>query len=159
MQRRLAVAAALLGRPALALLDEPTAHLDPASRDAVVALAADARAGGAAVVVATHEPDAFLPAVDQVVLLRAGRAVRSGAPGALLAGRPSTLRLALADAAAAADAAARARARGLEPLVEGCIVSARATDVAALLALALEVAPAGVDLASPRLASLAEAPE
>lgn len=54
-QQRLAVAIALVGPPTIVLADEPTGELDLASGQRVVEVLALAAAGGAAVVVATHE--------------------------------------------------------------------------------------------------------
>lgn len=78
MRRRLALARALLVDPAVLVLDEPTAHLDPDTRDAVLddLLAA---AAGRAVLVITHDP-AVLPRADRVYTLRDKRVhLRSGA--------------------------------------------------------------------------------
>jgi ABC-2 type transport system ATP-binding protein len=156
MQRRLAVTAALVARPGLLVLDEPTAHLDPGSREAVVRLAVDACAEGAAVVVATHEPDVFAPWTDRVAVLRAGRVERCGAPASLLSGRASTLRLGFGAVATALEAAERARALALEVTAEGGSVRVRGADLAPLLALASGVSPATAELAPPRLADLVE---
>lgn len=58
-RRRTALARALANRPALLLLDEPTDGLDAVSREGVLGLVDQAGAEGAAVVVATHEPELF----------------------------------------------------------------------------------------------------
>jgi ATP-binding cassette subfamily C protein CydC len=72
MRRRLALARALLADPRVLVLDEPTAHLDPATRDAVLddVLAATE---GRTVVLITHDP-AGLDRLDEVVELGAPRA-------------------------------------------------------------------------------------
>ena len=71
MRRRLALARALLADPRVLVLDEPTAHLDPATRDAVLddVLAATE---GRTVVLITHDP-AGLDRLDEVVELSAPR--------------------------------------------------------------------------------------
>ncbi len=77
MRRRLALARALLADPRVLVLDEPTAHLDPATRDAVLddLLAATE---GRTVVLITHDP-AGLDRLDEVVELAArGAGRRSG---------------------------------------------------------------------------------
>src|SRR4051794_2819378 len=53
-RQRLALACALVGRPDVLFLDEPSAGLDPQSRQAVWSVLADVRAQGAAVVLTTH---------------------------------------------------------------------------------------------------------
>ncbi|MBP2368133.1 thiol reductant ABC exporter subunit CydC [Pseudonocardia parietis] len=78
MRRRLALARALLVDPAVLVLDEPTAHLDPDTRDAVLddLLAA---AAGRSVVLITHDP-AVLDRVDAVYTLRDKRLRRRRGP-------------------------------------------------------------------------------
>jgi putative ABC transport system ATP-binding protein len=77
-QQRVAVARALLLRPAVLLADEPTAHQDRANADALLdALTGQARAGSA-VLVATHDEIAWSHA-DRVLSMRDGR-LTDGAP-------------------------------------------------------------------------------
>ena len=83
LARRLDLARALLHRPALALLDEPTAGLDPVARAAFWDVLDRRRADGAQVV-ATHDMDEAARC-DLVVILEAGRVVQAGAPSALTA--------------------------------------------------------------------------
>jgi thiol reductant ABC exporter CydC subunit len=75
-RQRLALARAFLADPALLILDEPTAHLDPDTRRALTAdlLRATERRG---VLFITHEPDG-LDLVDQIVVLDHGRVVEQG---------------------------------------------------------------------------------
>jgi ABC-type Fe3+/spermidine/putrescine transport system ATPase subunit len=80
-QQRVGLARALARRPALYLLDEPTAHLDAALTSELQAeLASRMRAEGAAVLHATHDVDEALAVADRVVLLRAGEVVQVGRP-------------------------------------------------------------------------------
>ncbi|MEA5055492.1 MAG: AAA family ATPase, partial [Propionicimonas sp.] len=72
------LAGAIIGRPALVFLDEPTAGLDPHARRAVWALIAQLREAGVAVVLTTHAMDEAEQLADQVVLLDAGRVVAAG---------------------------------------------------------------------------------
>ncbi|MGY1809800.1 ABC transporter ATP-binding protein [Blastococcus sp. SYSU D00669] len=77
-QQRVAVARALLLRPAVLLADEPTAHQDRGHADALLdALTAQAR-DGSAVLVATHDEIAWARA-DRVLSMRDGR-LTEGAP-------------------------------------------------------------------------------
>ena len=85
-QQRLSLALALVGRPAVAFLDEPTAGVDPAGRLAIRAVVADLRDKGACVLLATHELDEAERLADRVVIVDKGRLVASGTPVELMAG-------------------------------------------------------------------------
>jgi len=65
-QQRIAIARALVRRPRVLLLDEPSAALDTRSEDAVVAAVRDAAARGCTVIVVAHRP-ALVEIADQVV--------------------------------------------------------------------------------------------
>ena len=72
-RQRVAVARALIHRPAVVFADEPTASLDQATGREVVNLLADYRqGGGGSVVVVTHDP-AMLTGADRVLQMRDGR--------------------------------------------------------------------------------------
>jgi putative ABC transport system ATP-binding protein len=73
-QQRVALARAVAGKPALLVADEPTSELDPTTRDLVVRLLRDAASAGAAVVVATHDPD-VAAACDRTMTLDDGEVV------------------------------------------------------------------------------------
>ncbi|MDQ1438447.1 MAG: putative transport system ATP-binding protein [Acidimicrobiaceae bacterium] len=73
-QQRLALAAAVIGRPALVLADEPTAELDRASAAALVAGLHDLAGLGVALAVATHDP-VVVESADRVVLIHDGEVV------------------------------------------------------------------------------------
>jgi ABC-2 type transport system ATP-binding protein len=74
VQRRVALAQALLGGPALLVLDEPDAHLDPDQRAAVNRLLVEL-AATATVVVASHHPDELGPLARTSLHLRDGQLV------------------------------------------------------------------------------------
>jgi ATP-binding cassette, subfamily C, bacterial CydC len=75
-RQRLALARAFLADPALLILDEPTAHLDPDSRRALTADLLHATEGRSVLFI-THEPDG-LDQVDQIVVLDHGRIAEQG---------------------------------------------------------------------------------
>jgi energy-coupling factor transport system ATP-binding protein len=89
-QRLVALAIVLALRPDLLVLDEPTAGLDADHADAVRSALTALRDAGAAVLVATHDVDHFVPVADRVVCLAAGRLVAAGPPREVFA-HPETL--------------------------------------------------------------------
>jgi ABC-2 type transport system ATP-binding protein len=84
-QRRATIAAALLGPPRLALLDEPTQGVDLAARAAIHAVLDGLKAAGAGIVVATHDFAEAERLADRVAILEGGRLVLLDALPALLA--------------------------------------------------------------------------
>ncbi len=79
-QRRLAIASVLAMRPALLVLDEPVAGLDPLGRQAVLSVIADLRRQGTTVLMATQDPDTVAALADRVVVLDEGRLAVVGTP-------------------------------------------------------------------------------
>ena len=82
-QQRLSLAAAVIGRPELVFLDEPTAGLDPQARHATWDLVSALRHDGVGVVLTTHFMDEAERLADHVVIIDHGRAVAAGSPGQL----------------------------------------------------------------------------
>ena len=82
-QQRLSLAVAVIGRPELVFLDEPTAGLDAQSRRAVWDLVRALRRDGAAVLLTTHLMDEAAALADEVVIIDHGRRVASGTPAEL----------------------------------------------------------------------------
>jgi ABC-2 type transport system ATP-binding protein len=80
MKQRLSIACALLHDPAVLLLDEPTAALDPASRDTLFADLHALRDEGHAILLTTHHLDEAEHGCDRVVVLRDGVAEACGPP-------------------------------------------------------------------------------
>lgn len=82
-QQRLSLALALVARPELVFLDEPTAGMDPQARRATWELIGKLRTDGVSVVLTTHFLDEAEQLADTVVVIDAGRVVASGTPAEL----------------------------------------------------------------------------
>ncbi|MEU0571382.1 ABC transporter ATP-binding protein [Nonomuraea sp. NPDC005983] len=82
-QQRLSLAAAVIGRPELVFLDEPTAGLDPQARHACWELVGELRSAGVSVVLTTHHMDEAERLADQVVIIDRGGIVAEGSPASL----------------------------------------------------------------------------
>jgi ABC-2 type transport system ATP-binding protein len=76
-QQRLALAMAVVGRPELVFLDEPTAGLDPQARRATWDLVRDLRADGVSVILTTHYMDEAEQLADDVAGLDAGSLLKA----------------------------------------------------------------------------------
>jgi len=82
-QQRLSLAAAVIGRPELVFLDEPTAGMDPQARHATWDLVRALRDGGVSVILTTHFMDEAEQLSDHVVIIDHGQAVATGSPAEL----------------------------------------------------------------------------
>ncbi len=91
-RQRLALAMAIVGRPDLVFLDEPTAGMDPHGRLAAWDLVRDLRADGVTVVLTTHLLDEAEQLSDQVAIIDRGQLVVSGTPASLTAGGADSVR-------------------------------------------------------------------
>jgi lipooligosaccharide transport system ATP-binding protein len=90
MRRRLLIARALLHRPRLLLLDEPTVGLDPQVRQELWALIDRLRSEGVSILMSTHYIEEAERLCDQVTIMSHGRAVAVGPPRALIAEHAGT---------------------------------------------------------------------
>ena len=77
-QQAVNLAGALIGRPELVFLDEPTAGMDPHARRATWTLLSELRAAGVAIVLTTHAMDEAQTLADQVYIVDAGRVTVAG---------------------------------------------------------------------------------
>jgi lipooligosaccharide transport system ATP-binding protein len=84
MRRRLLIARALLHRPRLLLLDEPTVGLDPQVRQELWALIDRLRSEGVSILMSTHYIEEAERLCDSVTIMSHGRAVAVGPPHALV---------------------------------------------------------------------------
>src|SRR6476620_6001419 len=85
MRRRLLIARALLHRPRLILLDEPTVGLDPQVRQELWALIDRLRSEGVSILMSTHYIEEAERLCDQVTIMSHGKAVAVGSPRELIA--------------------------------------------------------------------------
>ena len=91
-QQRLSLAMAVVGRPELVFLDEPTAGLDPQARHATWDLVDSLRRDGVAVVLTTHHMEEAEHLADHVVVVDHGRAVAQGTVAELTASSRAQVR-------------------------------------------------------------------
>jgi ABC-2 type transport system ATP-binding protein len=82
-KQRLALACALVGRPDLVFLDEPSAGMDPQARITSWELVEQLRADGVTIVLTTHLLDEAERLADQIVVIDRGRVVADGSPAQL----------------------------------------------------------------------------
>jgi ABC-2 type transport system ATP-binding protein len=91
-RQRVGLALAVVGRPDLVFLDEPTAGLDPRARRATWDLVEHLRSDGVTVVLTTHFMEEAERLADEVIVINRGRVVTSGSPRELTArGAENTL--------------------------------------------------------------------
>ena len=104
-KQRLSLAVALVGRPEVAILDEPTAGMDPEARAVTRAIVADLRTSGVAVLLTSHDLTDVERLADRICILDRGRLVASGTPAELTAGSRPRLRFRLDRAIAETEVA------------------------------------------------------
>jgi ABC-2 type transport system ATP-binding protein len=82
-QQRLSLAAAIIGRPELVFLDEPTAGMDPQARHATWDLIGQLRTAGVSIILTTHFMEEAERLCDQVAIIDHGQLVAEGTPAEL----------------------------------------------------------------------------
>ena len=102
-RQRLGLALALVGRPEVAILDEPTAGMDPEARAVTRDLVRALRDDGVAVLLTTHDLADVERLADRVLILHGGRIVASGSPAEVAAGARPRITLRFGSPVAAAD--------------------------------------------------------
>jgi len=112
-RRRLDLALALMNRPDVLFLDEPTTGLDPESRRNTWRLIGDIVAGGAAVVLTTHYLEEAEELADRLAIMHNGRIVTTGTPTDIAADYPSTIAFGLPEGQSASEL----------PVIAGCQVA------------------------------------
>jgi lipooligosaccharide transport system ATP-binding protein len=114
LKRRLMLARALVNRPDLLILDEPTTGLDPQSRQLLWDKLADLKRGGLTILLTTHYMEEAARLCDRLVIVDHGRILVEGAPAALVRERVGQSVLEIADP----DASVRAFLAGEQCRVE-----------------------------------------
>ena len=92
MRRRLLIARALVHRPRLVLLDEPTVGLDPQVRQELWALIDALRSEGTTILMSTHYIEEAQRLADTVLIMSHGKAVAAGSPAELVPSTPGRRR-------------------------------------------------------------------
>jgi ABC-2 type transport system ATP-binding protein len=118
-RQRLAFAVALVGRPDVLILDEPTAGMDPEARAVVRGRIEAARDAGQAILLTSHELAEVERLADRICILVDGRIVASGSPGELAAGRGTPLRFGLDLPLDAVECEALGRTLGADVVPDG----------------------------------------
>ena len=88
-KRRVAIAGVLAMGPEVLVLDEPTAGLDPATREELLALILNLRRAGISVVLVSHDLDEVAEVADRVCALQGGRVRATGTPAEVFYGDPA----------------------------------------------------------------------
>ncbi|GAB2947257.1 ABC transporter ATP-binding protein [Streptomyces heilongjiangensis] len=96
-KRRLDLALALLGRPEVLFLDEPTTGLDAEGRQDTWALVRDLRDQGTTVLLTTHYLEEAEGLADRLAILHEGRVATTGTPAEVTASQPSRISFELPD--------------------------------------------------------------
>ena len=91
-RRRLDLALAIMGRPEVLFLDEPTAGLDPQSRRDTWELARSLLAEGTKILLTTHYLEEAEQLADRIAIMHGGRIVRTGTTAQIVAGEPARIR-------------------------------------------------------------------
>ncbi len=100
MKRRLVIARALLNRPRLLILDEPTTGLDPQVRHVIWEKLKELRAGGLTILLTTHYMEEASRLCDRLLIMDNARKLMEGSPGELVMQRIEPFVLELAARAA-----------------------------------------------------------
>ena len=146
-QQRLALAVALVGRPELVFLDEPTAGMDTEARHTTWQLIEELRADGVSVLLTTHLLDEAERLADHVVIMRSGVVAATGTPAELTAAAGIDLLEVRADPGLPVAAlAARLPDAGVTESAPGEYAVAGSLDSAAIAAVLTWFAEAGAQV-------------
>ena len=146
MKQRLALALALIGEPAVMLLDEPTANLDAAGRAGLLDLLQQLRRDGLTILFSSHRPDDVLALADRILMMERGKLTRSVTPEAFASQLDAGARLVITlSNGHVAEAVTALETLGYSTMVDGKVLTiALQTQEKAQVLTAL--ARAGVDV-------------
>lgn len=144
-QQRLRLAAALIGRPRLLLLDEPAAGMDPPARDELATLLASLRDDGATIVMSTHLVDEAERIADHVVVIDQGRCIAAG-PLAELRDPGARLTFRARPGLDVFELSRAAQGRPIREVAPGDYIVQGDVDAAALASIAAWLADVGSEL-------------
>ncbi|MGI5167160.1 ATP-binding cassette domain-containing protein [Spirillospora sp. CA-253888] len=150
MRRRLDIAAGVIAAPRLLFLDEPTAGLDPRSRNELWDVVRDLVAGGTTVLLTTQYLDEADQLADRITVIDRGAVIAEGTPGELKASvGAGALKVRVPDPGRRAEAE-RVLARVLEVPVgsenDPAVLTARVGDPALAVRALDELARAGLEV-------------
>lgn len=91
-KQRLSLACAVIGRPKLLFLDEPTAGLDPLAQNKVLYLLKRMKKFGVTIILSTHDLEELNEIADSIIMLHEGKIVAAGNLSTLLADSPTEIR-------------------------------------------------------------------
>lgn len=136
-QQRLGLAMAIVGRPELVFVDEPTAGMDPQARRTTWELLEELRRDGVTVVLTTHYMDEAERLADHIHIIDRGRLIASGTPRELMrGGLQATVRLVVTQSVPAGAAEALRAALGdgadVSPLADHGFVATGPADASTL---------------------------
>ncbi|QGG96722.1 ABC transporter ATP-binding protein [Actinomarinicola tropica] len=144
-QQRLSLALALVGRPRVVVLDEPTAGLDVTGRQLVHRIVGELRDDGVAVLLATHDLADAEALADHVVIIDHGVAVADGPLDRILSGEGDEIRF-TSTPGLDVDALGGHLGAPVEEVRPGTYLARRAPDPAAVAALTAWLAERGAAL-------------
>ncbi|KQV19550.1 MULTISPECIES: ABC transporter ATP-binding protein [unclassified Kitasatospora] len=124
-RRRLDLALALLGRPEVLFLDEPSTGLDPEARAATWRLVRELRAQGTTVLLTTHYLEEAEELADRLAIMHGGRIVTEGTVAEVIAGRPSRIAFELPERSGRFETVALPALPGAEVTAEGRRITVR----------------------------------
>ena len=156
MRQRLGLAQALLGRPRVLLLDEPTTGLDPALRLTFYEILKELRDDGAMVLISSHALNELEDRAEHVLIMNRGVLVAQGTLSELRSISQLPIRLTLDLAPAAGNVMPSWIPAGSTAVAGGCVLLARdeAQKMALLRAAASDQSVTNIDIAAPTLDDL-----